>query len=299
MTIGVLGLFRPKALRLRARWVRAGAERFVPSGEVALSAEDGLVRLGGTGTGVVTAGGDVTISVPEKLKRTYRGVTCDVRNRGGELLVVIEIDAEQAVASVVAAEMPGAPLEARKAQAVAARTYYTALAPRHEEFDFCDTTHCQLLQDPPIEDDAAAATQGLVLNHHHHLFGAMYFRSCAGRTKTAAQVGLNPAPYPYFAVECPACAASPHRWRANVTKDEAAGLSSESARLALARKYGWNTIASNSFSAVPEGDGVLLSGEGHGHGLGLCQRGAIHLARAGYGFRAILAHYYPETALGG
>ena len=35
----------------------------------------------------------------------------------------------------------------------------------------------------------------------------------------------------------------------------------------------------------------------HGHGVGMCQRGAIEMAREGATFRDILAHYFPATAM--
>jgi stage II sporulation protein D len=44
--------------------------------------------------------------------------------------------------------------------------------------------------------------------------------------------------------------------------------------------------------------GVLLRGLGHGHGVGMCQWGAIGRARAGHDVRAILRHYYPGTVVG-
>jgi stage II sporulation protein D len=37
---------------------------------------------------------------------------------------------------------------------------------------------------------------------------------------------------------------------------------------------------------------------GYGHGVGMCQWGAIGRARAGQDFRAILQAYYPGTAIG-
>ncbi len=40
-----------------------------------------------------------------------------------------------------------------------------------------------------------------------------------------------------------------------------------------------------------------IEGSGSGHGVGLCQWGAIGRARAGQGFTAILAAYYPGTQL--
>lgn len=43
------------------------------------------------------------------------------------------------------------------------------------------------------------------------------------------------------------------------------------------------------------GGGLVLRGRGYGHGVGMCQWGAIGRARAGQGYREILTHYYPGT----
>lgn len=42
---------------------------------------------------------------------------------------------------------------------------------------------------------------------------------------------------------------------------------------------------------------VTVAGRGFGHGVGLCQHGALAMARAGHGVREILAHYYPGARL--
>jgi len=42
---------------------------------------------------------------------------------------------------------------------------------------------------------------------------------------------------------------------------------------------------------------VSVVGGGNGHGVGLCQSGALGMARRGYRFESILAHYYPGTQL--
>jgi stage II sporulation protein D len=51
-----------------------------------------------------------------------------------------------------------------------------------------------------------------------------------------------------------------------------------------------------------EGDGVVrsleLRGGGNGHGIGMCQSGAMGRARAGQDFRTILTTYYPGTTIG-
>jgi stage II sporulation protein D len=43
---------------------------------------------------------------------------------------------------------------------------------------------------------------------------------------------------------------------------------------------------------------LVLEGGGNGHGIGMCQSGAIGRARAGQDFRTILATYYPGTTVG-
>jgi stage II sporulation protein D len=48
---------------------------------------------------------------------------------------------------------------------------------------------------------------------------------------------------------------------------------------------------------VAAGRAVSATGRGYGHGLGLCQDGAVARARAGQDARAILAHYYPGARL--
>ncbi|HVR04562.1 MAG TPA: SpoIID/LytB domain-containing protein [Solirubrobacteraceae bacterium] len=43
---------------------------------------------------------------------------------------------------------------------------------------------------------------------------------------------------------------------------------------------------------------LLIRGAGDGHGVGMSQEGALGYAQHGYGYAAILAHYYSGTALG-
>ena len=40
---------------------------------------------------------------------------------------------------------------------------------------------------------------------------------------------------------------------------------------------------------------LTLRGAGYGHGVGMCQWGAIGRARAGQDFRTILSTYFPGT----
>jgi len=42
---------------------------------------------------------------------------------------------------------------------------------------------------------------------------------------------------------------------------------------------------------------VAIRGRGYGHGIGLCQTGALAMAERGKNVREILAHYYPGAVL--
>ncbi|MCP4138524.1 MAG: hypothetical protein GY754_46630 [bacterium] len=77
-------------------------------------------------------------------------------------------------------------------------------------------------------------------------------------------------------------------------------IPAESFRLALNRKKGWNFIKSNNYSLSMESLSgkriVRFKGSGLGHGVGLCQHGALALARKGYNRFEILEHYYPRIS---
>jgi stage II sporulation protein D len=321
--IGVLGLFHPREFTLRASAgtaliLHAGEERIVlekssgvDSATIQISDHDVVVTSAArvvrasklTVSGRKSDPVDFVLAVPEKIRRRYHG-TLEIRPLAGSLTAIVTMDRETAVASVVAAEsMPETPLEALKAQAVAARSYLVASRGRHREFDFCDTTHCQFLRNPPPPNSGAAtataATRGLVLAYNLLPIAAMYTRSCSGNTRTPAEVGLSSAAYSYFSVECEHCRAHPVRWSRRIATHDAVALhsSDESARLDIDRRLGWNAVPSNSFVVRTDRDQVFLEGTGEGHGIGLCQSGAQAMAEAGADFRQILSHYYPNTTV--
>ncbi|MDR3610291.1 MAG: SpoIID/LytB domain-containing protein [Ignavibacteriaceae bacterium] len=49
--------------------------------------------------------------------------------------------------------------------------------------------------------------------------------------------------------------------------------------------------------SIDEKNNVVITGKGNGHGVGLCQWGAINLSRMGKDFVYILSHYYPGTKI--
>ena len=64
-------------------------------------------------------------------------------------------------------------------------------------------------------------------------------------------------------------------------------------RHALSRSH----LRSSAFVVDRDGDDFVLRGAGWGHGVGLCQIGAAVMAEKGYGWREILAHYFPGAEL--
>jgi stage II sporulation protein D len=49
--------------------------------------------------------------------------------------------------------------------------------------------------------------------------------------------------------------------------------------------------------SIDENNNVVISGKGYGHGVGLCQWGAINMSRLDKDFVYILSHYYPGTKI--
>jgi peptidoglycan hydrolase-like amidase len=321
--IGVLTLFHPREFALSASAgsalvLRAGEESLIlegssgvnlahihfRGGQVVVEVGSRLLRTSRCTVSSRDNGSvDFTLSVPGKITRHYRG-TLEVKTGPQVLTAVVTMDLETAVASVMAAESTvDTPSETLKALAVAARSYLVAGKGRHREFDFCDTTHCQFLREPPASNTSAAqaanSTRGLVIAFQSQPFAAMYTRSCSGRTFTPSELGLPPAAYPYYSVDCKYCREHPARWQSRVSANDAATLksSNEFARLEVDRHLGWGAVPSNTFVVRREGEQAVLRGIGQGHGMGLCQAGAQAMAKEGADFRQILAHYYPNTVI--
>jgi stage II sporulation protein D len=74
-------------------------------------------------------------------------------------------------------------------------------------------------------------------------------------------------------------------------------ISASSFRFAVDRALGWNKIRSDLYDLRNDGDHILFSGRGSGHGVGLCQAGAEEMARQGKDYKQILNFYFPGTHL--
>ncbi|RKG59597.1 SpoIID/LytB domain-containing protein [Corallococcus sp. AB011P] len=229
------------------------------------------------------------------------------------------------------------PFEALRAQAITARSYVLASGKRHDEARACDLTHCQVLRGEGFARhlrrarDATRSTEGVVLRLHSGAAAlAPFHASCGGHT--AEPVAVFGAPDLTGAAAVPdRCPASP--WRAVVPRalvsaaasvavggpaqaedlllerdssgavvrvvDRASGREGRGDAFfrALGARAGWDRIRSARFSMTLGGDQALLEGQGHGHGVGLCQAGAALLARQGWTAEQLLAHYFPRALL--
>lgn len=320
--VGVFGLFHPRELTVRPAsgatlQVQAAGETFLLYGaqRAHLRFSQGRVecRVGDRTVGASSVrispreaqSPDFLLSVPGRIERRFRG-SLEVTAAKRELTPVVSMDLEVAVASAVAAESPpGASLEALKAQAVVTRSYYVASHGRHADFDFCDTTHCQFLRQPPGPTHpaslATAATEGLVLAWRDAPLAALFSANCGGRTRTLAELGIPTDGYPYFPVECPSCRTGSPVWEAQLDLKDAepllVGKNLEQARLAVGRKLGWGVVPGSNYEGRREGEKFVIHGRGAGHGVGLCQKGAAAMAAEGATFRQILSRYFPNTVL--
>jgi stage II sporulation protein D len=63
------------------------------------------------------------------------------------------------------------------------------------------------------------------------------------------------------------------------------------------RALGVKTLRSTLFNVKKSRDAFVFSGKGFGHGVGLCQRGAMARLKAGASPDQVLAHYFPGTEL--
>lgn len=75
----------------------------------------------------------------------------------------------------------------------------------------------------------------------------------------------------------------------------ATDVSASTLRFAVGRELGWSRIRSELYEVRSAEAGMIFSGSGAGHGVGLCQVGAEQLAAKGSTYAEVLAFYYPGT----
>lgn len=159
-----------------------------------------------TGINVVQRKDDVMVYIEQYVqvnKRRYRGDISIHRTAGKTGMTVVNtLPLEQYLYGIIKNEIsPDWPMEAVKAQAVAARTYALANFNKHKAdgFDVCATTDCQVYggreSEAPRSLEAVNDTRGLVLLHNDKLITAYFHSSSGGYTENSENVWQTSQPY--------------------------------------------------------------------------------------------------------
>jgi stage II sporulation protein D len=244
----------------------------------------------------------------------------------GTLVLINNSDIEKYIAGVVKAEGgSGKNIEYFKSQAVIARTYMYKYFDKHlrDNYNVCDNTHCQAFNgtsDDTILNIAALETHGqVIIDRDSVLIISAFHSNCGGETSSSEDVWLTSQPYLKSVVD-PWCTGSRNAlWERSIglnewvdllrksgfsgNKDDPALFSFSQKSRATAYKAGsfalpLRTIRtelnlrSTFFSVVPVGDTIKLTGRGYGHGVGLCQEGAMTMAAKGFDYKKIIDFYY-------
>jgi stage II sporulation protein D len=270
---------------------------------------------------------------PRSAERAYPGSLELVLGTGGMHLVAT-VPLEQYVAGVVQAEAgKGHDLEYYKLQAVSCRTYALANKRRHagQGFEVCDATHCQVFHGKNRNDSIRMAvdmTRDLVVvDADIRLIHATFHSNCGGETMNAEDLWSKSEPYLVSTMDT-FCLHSPHAsWTKSIARtkwlgylhdhfgvdtDDSNVVASVTDHVPECRELYLANISplvpleqvrrdlglrSAYFSIKPHGDQVVLTGRGFGHGVGLCQEGAMRMARDGYSYEDILHHYFANVHL--
>ena len=229
------------------------------------------------------------------------------------------------------------PVEGAGAQAIAARSYTLHyLTQPAGAYDVDDTTQFQVyrgLQYAPDDAhlrEAVQATRGLYLAYDAQPVKAYYHSTCGGHT-TDVPTGLAREPIAVMpGVPCDGCRDTRYwRWSAVLSEADvllAAGVPGPLREIGVAstgpggRATTLRVVAAGADVDVPAAefrlrvgagklrstrilslartaDGVTVEGAGWGHGVGLCQLGALARARQGGRAAEVALYYYPGASI--
>jgi len=164
---------------------------------------------------------DVTIK-RSKGEARYRGIIDIIRDKQNQFLVVNSIEMESYIKGVLYHEVSHRwPIEAIKAQAVAARSYalYQAKVNETQEFDVRSDIYSQVYGGRSAEryrtNIATNKTKGEVLFYQGKILPAYFHSTCGGHTENASELWDHNLT-PLKGVVCPFCSLSPHyEWKKN------------------------------------------------------------------------------------
>lgn len=254
-------------------------------------------------------------------KEYYGGVRINKVN--GKLDVISLVQVEEYLRGVVSKEMsPSYPLEALKAQTVAARSFAMKNRKRHalDGFDLCTTTHCQIYDGVAEFESvewAIEKTRGEVLVFKDRLIDANFHTDSGGMTASSEEVWGRGVPY-LISVREHFTAGTPWTIKADAKildigkiKSVKVNGKTASGRVATAQIVGAKktltltgrelrekfSLPSTMFNMKLDGDKIVFIGFGSGHGVGMSQRGARTYAEDAWSYDRILTHYYTDTNL--
>ncbi|MCF8258071.1 MAG: SpoIID/LytB domain-containing protein [Flavobacteriales bacterium] len=246
----------------------------------------------------------------------------------GKLSLVNTIDMDTYVSRVVQSEVGnGAHPEYYKIQGIICRTYAVGNRGRHaaQGFDLCDHQHCQVYgaMGDPSESvvKATAATSGIVMaDTSARPILATFHANCGGQTANAKDVWAEARSYLISVTDTFCTSQRSAVWTEQVPVEkfrqqftDADTILVDGFKLQTEHRQSHLTIGKETvrtadlrrdlrlrsafFDLAVAGDAVLLSGRGFGHGVGLCQQGAMQMAQLGHSYSEILGHYYTNVAL--
>lgn len=268
--------------------------------------------------------------------RAYEG-DFEVRLFKGNLQLVNSVDLQTYLEGVVACEGgPGHQKAYYQAQAVISRTYALQNQERHQKegYQLCERVHCQAYlhkrTGSALIDSAVYQTKDVVLlNAEGKYFPTFFHANCGGQTCEPQDVwneqitGLTTFKDSFCVHTKQATWVKSiplQTWTSFLVKNYGFPIA-DSLSHSLLQEYRQPfrsafylhpvygiplrdlreefKLKSTFFDAVVVGQEVILYGKGFGHGVGLCQEGAIHMAKKGYSFDQILLFYYPGARLSG
>ena len=170
----------------------------------------------------LTSTKDITLYLADKPQR-YRGALDIIETQSKKFLVVNTIELEQYIRGVLYHEVSHRwPMEAMKAQAVAARTYalYQMKKNKSDEYDVTGDIYSQVYGGKNAErfrtNIAVKRTQGEILVYRNKVLPAYFHASCGGHTESARNIWGENLP-PLAGVPCSFCALAPHaNWKRNL-----------------------------------------------------------------------------------
>ena len=270
---------------------------------------------------------------PDRKPRFYED-NLYVTTELGDLKCLNEISLDNYIAGVVQAESGRRSFqEFYKVQAILARTFALSHLQKHapEDFNLCDHTHCQAYFGKTTELDimkAVTDTKGkVVVDDNLNLIDAAFHSNSGGQTANSEDVWGSKLSYlrsvnDTFSTKMPNAKwerkmpkedwlsylklkhnypiqDSNARWLALTFKQDSRKpfLEANNVRVPLKNVRTDLQLKSSFFSVVAVGDTVILKGRGFGHGVGMCQEGAMRMAKLGYKCPEMINFYYQKTQL--